>query len=198
MAIIYIHGFASSGNSGKVSLLRRHFPDETIVSPDLPVDPDEVEQLVDRLVRELYSSGERKFFFIGTSLGGFYCRYFSAKYDSPALLVNPAVNAATVLANRVGLHKNFQSGQDFEWKQEFLSKLARMQDYAIKNENNRLIEVAVALNDDELDSSVTLQAFEGKVIHAHEDGGHRFDHFEKLVPSIRDRYGKIVENETLL
>ncbi len=39
MKIIYFHGFGSSGASGTVQNLRLLLPDDTIIAPDIPVDP---------------------------------------------------------------------------------------------------------------------------------------------------------------
>lgn len=41
MKLIYFHGFASSGASGTVQLLRKIFPSAEIIAPDIPVDPEE-------------------------------------------------------------------------------------------------------------------------------------------------------------
>ena len=39
MKILYIHGLSSSGNSGTAEHLRRLLPNDTIFSPDLPIEP---------------------------------------------------------------------------------------------------------------------------------------------------------------
>ena len=39
MKLIYFHGFASSGASGTVELLRNMMPEDTVIAPDIPVDP---------------------------------------------------------------------------------------------------------------------------------------------------------------
>ena len=39
MKLIYFHGFASSGASGTVELLRKMLPSAQVIAPDIPVDP---------------------------------------------------------------------------------------------------------------------------------------------------------------
>ena len=39
--IMYVHGFASSGQSGTVSRIRQVLPGATVVAPDLPIHPQE-------------------------------------------------------------------------------------------------------------------------------------------------------------
>lgn len=74
--IMYLHGFASSGSSGTVGLLRREFwekatPDRraTIVAPDIPLDP-----LVAFPMLEALAYDEMPDLIIGTSMGGWYAQ----------------------------------------------------------------------------------------------------------------------------
>ena len=57
--ILYLHGFASSGASGTVDLLRREFWTNRsesdrlqIVAPDIPVDPVEALPFIEKLVEK--------------------------------------------------------------------------------------------------------------------------------------------------
>ena len=95
--IMYLHGFASSGASGTVGLLRHELwekapPDRrvTIVAPDIPLDP-----LVAFPMLEALAYDEMPDLVIGTSMGGWYaqmlhgftricvnpCFWLSKKYD---------------------------------------------------------------------------------------------------------------------
>ena len=44
--ILYVHGFASSGQSGTVLKLREMLPSASIVAPDLPLHPEEAVDLL--------------------------------------------------------------------------------------------------------------------------------------------------------
>jgi uncharacterized protein len=193
MAIIYLHGFASSGVSPKVDALKARFPDQCIAAPNLPVEPEAAIAAIRTLVHDLYRKGEQKFLFIGTSLGGFYAWYSSALYDSPAILVNPAISPGTSLERALGKNRNFATGEEFEWKPEYLQQLRTMGEWVKSNYDPRLVHVAVAMDDAILDAKATIDHFNGSEIDQHETGGHRFDDIEKVFPAIERRYGGIRE-----
>lgn len=80
--ILYVHGFASSGQSGTVTLLRTLLPSAVVVAPDLPIHPDEALELLHRTCEE-----EKPDLIIGSSMGGMYTEQLHG-YDR--ILVNPA------------------------------------------------------------------------------------------------------------
>ena len=69
--IVYFHGFASSGASGTVALLRRELlaDDVRVVAPDIPVDPAEALPMLKALVTK-----EAPDLVVGTSMGGAYAQ----------------------------------------------------------------------------------------------------------------------------
>ena len=87
--ILYLHGFASSGASGTVGLLRHELwekmpPDRrvTIVAPDIPLDP-----LVALPMLEELAYDEVPDLIIGTSMGGWYTQML---HGFTRICVNPA------------------------------------------------------------------------------------------------------------
>ena len=69
--ILYLHGFASSGASGTVELLRREFWERTdpahravVTAPDIPVDPLEAWPMLEALAYD-----EMPDLIVGTSMG---------------------------------------------------------------------------------------------------------------------------------
>ena len=98
ITIMYIHGFASSGSSGTVMSLRRHFPDQRVVAPDLPIDPIEALELLHKTVEE-----EKPDIIIGTSMGGMYAQQM---WGIPRIVVNPSFEMSrTLLFRNMGKHK---------------------------------------------------------------------------------------------
>jgi len=93
--ILYVHGFASSGESGTVGRLRLLLPAATIVAPDVPVDPFEAREML----RELCAK-EIPDLVIGTSMGAMYTEQL-AGYDR--ICVNPALHLADTLLKNNGL-----------------------------------------------------------------------------------------------
>ena len=87
--IMYLHGFASSGASGTVGLLRQELwekaaPDRraTIVAPDIPLDP-----LVALPMLEELAYDEMPDLIIGTSMGGWYTQML---HGFTRICVNPS------------------------------------------------------------------------------------------------------------
>ena len=87
--ILYLHGFASSGASGTVEILRRTFWEKvdaasraTIVAPDIPLDP-----LVALPMLEELAYDEMPDLIIGTSMGGMYAQQL---HGFTRICVNPA------------------------------------------------------------------------------------------------------------
>ena len=65
--LLYVHGFASSGQTGSVRTLRLLLPDADIIAPDVPVEPHEAIDFLKETV-----SRESPDVIIGTSMGGMY------------------------------------------------------------------------------------------------------------------------------
>ena len=87
--IMYLHGFASSGASGTVGILRRELWEKadaagrtTIVAPDIPLDP-----LVALPMLEELAYDEMPDLIIGTSMGGMYAQQL---HGFTRICVNPS------------------------------------------------------------------------------------------------------------
>ena len=93
--VLYVHGFASSGQTGSVHTLRLLLPDAAVIAPDLPVDPLEAIDLLKDL-----ASKEDPDLIIGTSMGGMYSEML---YGVDRILVNPAFQLADTILKNNGL-----------------------------------------------------------------------------------------------
>ena len=87
--ILYLHGYASSGASGTVQLLRHEFWDKAepwrravVVAPDIPLDP----LVALPMLREL-AEKERPDLVVGTSMGGMYAQQL---HGFTRICVNPS------------------------------------------------------------------------------------------------------------
>ncbi|MCQ2095722.1 MAG: hypothetical protein MJY59_03150 [Bacteroidaceae bacterium] len=103
--IVYFHGFASSGASGTVELLRKHLPECEVVAPDIPVDPEEALPFLRQICEE-----EQPDLVIGTSMGAMYAQQM---FGFRKICVNPAFNMSrlsTVL--KTGEHKFLNGRKD--------------------------------------------------------------------------------------
>lgn len=52
MQILYINGLSSSGLSGTADRLRKYLVDDEVLSPDLPVEPQEALKMVKKSVSD--------------------------------------------------------------------------------------------------------------------------------------------------
>ncbi len=111
-AILFVHGFASSGRSGTARALRTLLPEAEVLAPDLPVDPHEAMALLRGLVAE-----RRPDLILGTSMGGMYAEQL---YGIDRILVNPAFQLADTILKNNGLgRKEFHNSRE-DGQKDFL------------------------------------------------------------------------------
>lgn len=97
MKLVYFHGFASSGASGTVQLLRKIFPSAQVVAPDIPVDPEEALPMLQKLVQ-----AEQPDVIVGTSMGGMYAQQM---HGFLRICVNPSFRISSSKLLHTGVHK---------------------------------------------------------------------------------------------
>lgn len=124
MKLIYFHGFASSGASGTVDLLRKIFPSAEVVAPDIPVDPDEALPMLRELVER-----EQADLLVGTSMGGMYAQQMHGQLR---ICVNPAFRMSTMSkVLRTGTHKwlngRKDGAKDFKISREIIQHFNQME-----------------------------------------------------------------------
>ena len=119
--IMYVHGFASSGQSGTVTRIREVFPNATVIAPDLPVRPQEAMDLL-RQVCET----EKPDLIIGTSMGGMYTEML---YGYDRILVNPALQMGDTMKDHgmIGA-QHFQNPRQ-DGVQDFIVTKALVKEY---------------------------------------------------------------------
>lgn len=102
--LLYLHGFASSGASGTVDLLRHEYwerrkTDKVVVlAPDIPVDPAEALPMLKALVAQ-----EQPSLIVGTSMGGMYAQQLRG---FERICINPSFCMSRLYSRvSVGRHK---------------------------------------------------------------------------------------------
>ena len=178
--ILYIHGFASCGDSNKTRLLKTHFKD--ILSPDVPVDPDEAISFLQKMIVDNEVS-----LIIGSSLGGYYAAYLAEKFQIKTVLLNPSTQPFLTLAPYVGTNEFFCSGESFEWTRAHIHKLMP---YAI-SKNSIKVPVLVLLQkgDEVLDYTKAEAVYEDYQLIVQEGGNHRFENLDEYIEVISDFIG---------
>lgn len=119
--ILFLHGFASSGQSGTAKTLRLLIPDATILSPDIPTDPHEAISFLKSL-----TSKEKPDLVIGTSMGGMYAELL---HGVDRILVNPAFELADTILKNNGLgRKEFHNPRE-DGETSFLVTKGMLEDF---------------------------------------------------------------------
>ena len=95
--ILYVHGFASSGQTGTVKTMKLLLPNTEIIAPDLPVEPVAALELLKEMCKN-----EEPDLIIGTSMGGMFAEMLQGYYR---ILVNPAFRLADTILKNNGLGK---------------------------------------------------------------------------------------------
>lgn len=130
--ILYLHGFASSGASGTVALLRHEYfgrrpkNKAAVIAPDIPVDPKEALPLLKALAAK-----ERPDLIIGTSMGAMYAQQL---HGFERICINPCFalsKAYSILS--VGRHKwlneRRDGARDFQVTKETIANFAEMESH---------------------------------------------------------------------
>jgi len=107
--LVYFHGFASSGATGTVLLLRKHFLQDRVLAPDIPLDP----AVALPFLKE-FCEREQPDLIIGSSMGGMYAQQMRGFFR---ICVNPAFEMSKMYSvMRVGTFEWANKRQDGEKK----------------------------------------------------------------------------------
>ena len=124
--MMYVHGFASSGQSGTVTRLRTVFPNARVVAPDLPVHPQEAIDLLHHLCET-----EKPDLILGTSMGGMYTEQL---YGFDRICMNPAMCIGdTMQAHGMTGTQTFQNPR-LDGVQQFYVDKAMVKEYRTVSE----------------------------------------------------------------
>ena len=195
--ILYLHGFASSGASGTVDLLRREFwvkesdPAKRVqvLAPDIPVDPAEVLPMLVKLVEK-----EQPELIVGTSMGGMYAQQLRG---FPRICVNPSFGISKLYSLlHVGKYKWLNARKDgaleFHVYKETIEHFAEMEAHQFDGitEEDRIFCFGLFGTEDEI-TAPSRAVFEAHYPGQMKmfEGGHRLNAdlvHDVLIPAIRE------------
>lgn len=113
--LLYLHGLSSSGQSNTPNMLRKLLPDWNIVSPDIPIDPEEALCMLRRLCKEIAPD-----IVVGTSMGGMFAQQM---HGYRKILVNPAFHVSEFMRQNLGVQPFFNLRKDGATEYEITSEL---------------------------------------------------------------------------
>ena len=177
--IFYFHGFASSADSTKAivfnDFIKEKFPNICLHIPNIDNSIEKSFIQLERLVEE--NGGDK--LFIGSSLGGFYASYFAEKFDSKAVLINPASNPYLGMEMYLGKNTNYSTNEEFYLSKKDLEILRLNNVTKIKYPSNYL--VLIETGDEVIPFKHTVDFYKGCNFCIVNGGSHSFDSFkEKL------------------
>jgi uncharacterized protein len=189
--ILFLHGFASSGSATKAEVLKdyclKNQINQEFISPDLPVEPEKAIKLIDNILK----SASQNTTVFGSSLGGYYAMWAGVTFNTNIVLINPAVEAYIDLRDVIGWNKNYQTGEDFEFKEEYIKQLKDLSsDIDFSSYPNEKIVLMLAVDDDLLDYRRTIKHFGndyGKLI-LEKTACHSFTKFGDNLKSVFDYF----------
>ena len=179
--ILYLHGFCSSPESWKATLLgdamrARGLADRFFCPALSPVPNEAIAQ-----AENILHSQNGPLTLIGSSLGGFYSTYLAEKHDLRAALINPAVVAPLSLNAYIGTQTNLHTGETFEFTAGHIEQLRALECSAITPELNLLL---VETGDEVLDYRQAVARYAGCRQEIFPGGDHSFTRFPDLLPQL--------------
>jgi len=182
--LIYLHGFISSPGSFKALKAKEYiqeYSDIEFVCPQLDNYPAKAIEQVLQLI-EKYQYGNLGF--IGSSLGGFYATYLAERYQSKAVLVNPAVKPYELLQSYLGEHTHPHTNQAFTLQRQHMQQLIEQDVAQLTHPENFWL---LAQKDDEtLDYRQAESKYQGCKQTIEPGGDHSFVGFEHFLPQITE------------
>ena len=185
--VFYVHGFASSGQSGTVARLREVMPQARVIAPDIPIHPQEAISMLRALCQE-----EQPSLIIGTSMGGMYTEQLRG-FDR--ICVNPALEMGeTMKAHGMTGTQQFQNPR-LDGVQEFYVDKALVKEYrevserrfeGLTDDDRQRVYGLFGDKDDLVDTFGMFAEHYPQAIHFH--GEHRMnDHsfMHSVVPVVR-------------
>lgn len=185
--LIYIHGFNSSPESYKASLLRSYadkinIPD-VLEIPAISYDPVvAMDQLLTTVQKYQKHKGMRPLCFIGSSLGGYYATWLAEKYDSRVVLINPAVEPYELFEDYLGYNQNIYTGEEFMLTREHVHQLKQFEVKEITNPDRYLL--MLQSGDEVLDYKDALEKYAAVPSIVEEGGDHSFAGFDRHLETV--------------
>lgn len=185
-AILYIHGFNSDGNSGKVAALRSAFPDLEVVSPTFTHHARETAAAVTREVKRLVERHAGEVVLVGTSMGGYWANWAASQMNLRAVIINPALRPSQTL--RMAIGQEMEPG--VTWTQEDCDEYVEFETQS-SEKSRKPLTVMVALDDDVIPPGPAIEYFRPFAeVFEYADGGHRFHDYDEICWKVREMLSK--------
>jgi predicted esterase YcpF (UPF0227 family) len=181
--IIYLHGFNSSPDSFKATLVKNRLAElgrgQEFLCPKLPWRFSHATALIDATLRGLT---DQPVCLIGSSLGGFYATYFAEKFVVPAVMVNPAARAHISLDKYLGSQRNLYTGEEYVLEARHIDELVAIDVPRITKPERYML--LTQTGDEVLDYHDGVEKFAGCESVVVQGGDHAFRDFAFYVDKV--------------
>jgi len=185
--LIYIHGFNSSPESYKASLLQSfadkiNMPD-VLEIPALSYDPAiAMDQLLQIVKKYQSNKAMRPLCFIGSSLGGYYATWLAEKFESRVVLINPVVKPEELFEDYLGFNRNIYTGEEYYLTMDHVKQLEKYYVKEISKPDRYLL--MLQSGDAVLDYNQALEKYAAVPSIVEEGGGHEFSEFDRHLETV--------------
>ena len=180
--ILYFHGFASSSDSNKAKILKKYisknYKNAEIIIPDI----DNNFKLAVNQIHELIDSAKHPIVFIGSSLGGYYASYFSSKFKTKSVLINPAIPPLKDFEMYLGENENYSTGEKFIITPEDIRYIRKMSYKKYANAENTY--VLLESGDEVLNYKEAAKYFSGSYLDIIYGGSHSYESLDERLKNI--------------
>ena len=180
--ILYLHGFASSSNSNKAKILKKYisknYKNAEIIIPDI----DNNFKLAVNQIHDLIDNAKHPIVFIGSSLGGYYASYFSSKFKTKSVLINPAIPPLKDFEMYLGENENYSTGEKFIITPEDIRYIRKMSYKKYSNAENTY--VLLESGDEVLNYKETTKYFSGSYLDIIYGGSHSYESLDEKLKNI--------------
>ena len=181
-SILYFHGFASSSNSTKAKVLKKYisknYKNAEIIIPDI----DNNFKLAVNQIHDLIDNAKHPIVFIGSSLGGYYASYFSSKFKTKSVLINPAIPPLKDFEMYLGENENYSTGEKFIITPENIKYIRKMSYKKYANAENTY--VLLESGDEVLNYKETAKYFSGSYLDIIYGGSHSYESLDEKLKNI--------------
>lgn len=172
MKIVYFSGFGSrtDPNSPKIQMLEE-FSDRVVIVSAIPNTVQEYTTEFHKVFD--YTDLTEPVLMVGTSLGGFWARYFGRLTGNPWIALNPVVDPVIQLRDLVGAHTAYGTDEEFEFTDRALSAYS-----AFVAPNTVVPGLVITAEDDDALEYHRLDGWVQCAKHSIPKGGHRLNNVE--------------------
>lgn len=157
---------------------QQHYGGVNVYCPQLLSSPNAA---IEQLQEIIESAPKAQWLIMGSSLGGYFSTYLSEKYQTKAVLINPAVKPYELLNDFLGEQINPYTHERYQVKEQHIIDLKLLKQEEISKKNYL---VMVQTGDEVLDYQQAVEKYQHCQLVVQDGGDHSFINYEAMLPKI--------------